>query len=132
MCSLEDKQLEVKNMNTQQSEKRKSTRIETHVTVKYRKLGDPESKSKSGAITRNISEGGIRFRTAEFLSKACRLIMELDIPQAKPVKIISRVVWISKVPYGEGYETGNQFLEMSRKDRELVSEYLGKMAGAQA
>ncbi len=118
-------------MNTKPVEKRGSLRVETHIPVKYRKLGDPEGRSKVGTITSNMSEGGILFRSSEFISKACRIIMELDIPRAKPVKIISRVAWISKVPRGEGYDVGNQFLEISKRDKELVSEYLGKMVGAQ-
>ena len=101
-----------------------------HIPVRYRKLTDPADKSRTGAITRNVSGGGIRFRSMEFISKACRLIMELDMPAAKPVKVISRVAWISKVPCGEGYDVGNQFLEISRGDKRLVSDYLGKLAEA--
>ena len=59
---------------------------------------------------------------------ACRLLLELDLPMfAKPVKAISKVAWIRKSPSGDDYEVGNQFLEMSKKDRELVSEYVDSL-----
>jgi len=59
---------------------------------------------------------------------ACRLILELDIPMfTKPVKAISKVAWIRKTDSGDEYEVGNQFLEMSKKDKELVSEYVSSL-----
>lgn len=119
-------------MNDQAKEKRTSQRIDMHIPVRYRKLSDPAAKTRIGAITRNISEGGIRFRSMEFIAKACQLIMELDIPSVKPVKAISKVAWISKVPFGDGYEIGNEFLEISSGDRRLVSDYLGQMTEVQA
>ncbi len=59
---------------------------------------------------------------------ACRLILELDIPMlTKPVKAISKVAWIRKSDAGDEYEVGNQFLEMSKQDKELVSEYVDSL-----
>ena len=113
------------NENT---EKRRYPRVNTHIPVRYRKLGDPEGELKTSTITKNISEGGIRFGAPEFISRACRLILELDIPMInKPVKAISKVAWIRKGDSGNDYEVGNQFLEISRKDKELVSEYVSSL-----
>jgi c-di-GMP-binding flagellar brake protein YcgR len=109
-------------------EKRKFPRIETHIPLKYHKLGDTAGRSKAGVITRNLSEGGVRFKAAEFISMACRLVLEMDMPMfTKPIKAISKVAWIRKTPSGEDYEVGNQFLEMSKKDRGLVSEYINSL-----
>ncbi|RKY41167.1 MAG: hypothetical protein DRP85_07020 [Candidatus Makaraimicrobium thalassicum] len=106
-------------------EKRKFPRVRTHIPVKYRTLGSSEKMMRASTITRNLSEGGVRFNTGEFISRACRLVLELDIPMfTKPVKAISKVAWIRKTGAGDDYEVGNQFLEISRKDKELVSEYL--------
>lgn len=106
-------------------EKRKFPRIETHIPVKYRKLGDPEGALRASTITRDISAGGVHFKTAEFISRACRLILEMDVPMFdKPVKAISKVAWIRKTRAGDNYEIGNQFLEINKKDRELISQYV--------
>ncbi|MDP8299378.1 MAG: PilZ domain-containing protein [Candidatus Tantalella remota] len=113
---------------TEKTDNRKYTRVKTHVPVRYRKLRDGAGIIGASSITKNLSEGGIRFRTAEFISMACRLILELDIPMfTKPVKAISKVAWIRKVPSGDDYEVGNQFLEMSKKDQELMSEYVDSL-----
>ena len=45
----------------------------------------------------------------------------------KPVKAISKVAWIRKTDSGNDYEMGSQFLEMSKKDKELVSEYVDSL-----
>ncbi|HPN73625.1 MAG TPA: PilZ domain-containing protein [Candidatus Omnitrophota bacterium] len=109
-------------------EKRKYPRVKTHIPVKIRKLKGPESWDGESSITKNLSTGGIRFRTAEFISMACRLILELDIPMfTKPVKAISKVAWIRKLPSGDDYEVGNQFIEMTKEDKALVSEYVSSL-----
>ena len=113
---------------SENTEKRKHPRAKTHIPVRYRKLRDGASNEGVSSISKNLSQGGIRFRTAEFVSMACRLILELDIPMFnKPVKAISRVAWIRKTVSGDDYEVGNQFLEMSQKDRELISEYVDSL-----
>ncbi|MGB2630990.1 MAG: PilZ domain-containing protein [Candidatus Omnitrophota bacterium] len=110
------------------SERRKSERVKTHIPVRYRKLRDGAGVSGFSSLSKNLSQGGIRFRTAEFISMACRLILELDIPMfVKPVKAISKVAWIKKTDSGNDYEVGNQFLEMSKKDKELISEYVNSL-----
>lgn len=112
----------------EKTEQRKTPRVKTHIPIRYRKLRDGAGIDGASSITKNLSQGGIRFRTAEFISMACRLILELDIPMFnKPVKAISKVAWIRKAPSGDEYEVGNQFLEMSKKDRELISEYVDSL-----
>ena len=109
-------------------ERRKFERVKTHVPVRYRTLRGNAGGVGSSSLTKNLSSGGIRFRTAEFISMACRLILELDIPMfTKPVKAISKVAWIKKSPSGNDYEIGNQFLEMSKQDKELISEYVDSL-----
>ena len=111
------------------ADKRKYPRVQTHIPVRFRKLRDGAAVTGESSISKNLSEGGIRFRTNEFISMACRLILELDIPMlTKPVKAISKVAWIKKTEAGNDYEVGNQFLEISKKDKELVSQYVDSMS----
>ncbi len=113
---------------TESAEKRKTPRVKTHIPVRFRKLRDGDGNDGDSSITKNLSQGGIRFRTNEFISMACRLIVELDVPMfTKPIKAISKVAWIKKAVAGDDYEVGNQFLEMSKKDKELISEYVNSL-----
>jgi hypothetical protein len=106
-------------------EKREHPRVKTHIPVRYRKLRDRAGAEGTISLSKNLSEGGVRFRTDGFVSRACRLILELDIPMfARPVKAISKVAWIKKSDSGKEYEIGNRFLEMTKEDRDLISEYI--------
>jgi len=110
-------------------EKRKYPRVKTHIPVKYRKLRDGAGTIGLGSLSRNLSLGGVHFRTNEFISMACRLILELDIPMlTKPIKAISKVAWIRRTGSGDDYEVGNQFLEISKKDKELISKYVNSLS----
>lgn len=104
---------------------RKYQRVNTHIPVRFRKLrGGPDMAGES-SVSKNLSEGGVLFKTNEFVSMASRLVVELDIPMFnKPVKAISKVAWIKKGESGVNYEIGNQFLEISKQDKELISEYV--------
>ena len=111
------------------TEKRRYPRVKTHIPVRYRKLRDAAGADGFGSLSGDLSVGGVHFRTNEFISMACRLIVELDIPMlTKPVRAISKVAWTRKTSSGENYKVGNQFLEISKKDRELVAEYVDSLS----
>ena len=95
-----------------------------HLPVKYRKLSEPWSVMKNGTVTTNLSKGGVNFRAKEFMPKSGRLVMELDVPNRKPLKAISRVAWILRSQHGEDYDVGNQFLEMTREDKDALFSYI--------
>jgi len=40
------------------------------------------------------------------------------------------VAWIRKLSSGEQYELGNQFLEISKGDKALIIDYIGRLNGA--
>jgi len=81
-----------------------------------------------GSLTKDISEGGISFKTNEFISLACRLVVEVTLPTSqRPIKAISKVAWIRKLSFGEQYELGNQFLEISKEDRNLITDYVSRL-----
>jgi c-di-GMP-binding flagellar brake protein YcgR len=79
-------------------------------------------------LTNDIGEGGVRFKSNEFISLACRLLLEINLPTiVKPVKAISKVAWIRKTPERKEYEIGNQFLEMSKEDREHIVSFINRL-----
>jgi c-di-GMP-binding flagellar brake protein YcgR len=109
------------------TERRRFQRVDSNVPVRYRNLRT--ATMPMGSLSKDISEGGIRFRTTEFISLACRLVVEIVIPTTqKPIKAISKVAWIRKSGSGEGYELGNQFLEISKEDRSLITDYVGRIS----
>ena len=102
-------------------------RVDSTVPLQYRKLKEL-SEGTIGAITENVSEGGVRFMANEFLPLASRLVVEIFLPaQPKPIKAISKVAWIRRALSGEQYVIGNQFLDLTRDDLEQLSEYVKKL-----
>ncbi|MBN1353213.1 MAG: PilZ domain-containing protein [Candidatus Omnitrophica bacterium] len=94
--------------------------------LKYKNLNSIGEEFR-GTISKNISEGGVRFRSDRFISLACRLIVEFNIPAIqKPIRAISKIAWIKKLPVGDDYEVGNQFLEITRQDKEIIRSYINQ------
>lgn len=107
-------------------EKRRFNRADANLALQYRNLrksNDPLALS----VSRNISEGGVCFTSSEFISLACRLVVEISLPNApKPVKAISKVAWIRKLPAGDQYQLGNQFLEMTKEDKAHIMNFVSR------
>ncbi|MDO8535913.1 MAG: PilZ domain-containing protein [Candidatus Omnitrophota bacterium] len=111
-------------------EKRRFQRIDSNLPLRYKNL--KTATVPMGSLTKDISEGGIRFKTNEFISLACRLVVEITLPTApRPIKAISKVAWIRKLSSGEQYELGNQFLEISKEDRSFITDYVSRLNQAE-
>ena len=106
------------------SERRKFARIETSIPLQYKNLKNTEI-GVIGALGQSISEGGTRFFANEFLPLATRLVLEIFVPSSpRPVKALSKVAWIRKVPTQDRYEIGNQFLDISKEDKKFISNFV--------
>ncbi|MFA5146219.1 MAG: PilZ domain-containing protein [Candidatus Omnitrophota bacterium] len=113
-------------INQNIDERRKNKRVTFHLPLQYRNLRKIGVTSL-GSLTKDISEGGVRFNSSEFISLACRLVVEITLPTStKPIKAISKVAWIRKLPTTSEYELGNQFLEMSKEDKDLVMNFVNR------
>jgi len=111
-------------MADQATERRRFTRISSRLPLEYKNLREVGITAK-GVLTKDISEGGIRFTSSKFLSLANRLVITINIPtSARQIKAIAKIAWIKKLPSGEQYEIGNQFLEMSKEDKKEIAKYV--------
>lgn len=110
-------------------ERRRFQRVDSNLPLKYRNL--KTAAAPMGTLTKNISEGGIHFKTDGFISLACRLVVEISLPTAaRPIKAISKVAWIKKAALGDQYELGNQFLEISKEDKGIITDYVNRLSNA--
>jgi len=112
------------------AEKRKHPRIDVSVPVRYKELKSNQEKAIRSTRTKNLSINGARFSTDKFLSLASRLVVEMQLPTlSRPIKAISKIAWIKKLPTGDGFEVGtqfeigNQFLDMAKEDKKAITEY---------
>ena len=105
-------------------EQRRAPRVSTDFPLKYKDLQGTGDDFR-GTVSKNLSEGGVRFRSDRFISLACRLIVELNLPaMAKPIRAVSKIAWIKKLPVGDDYEVGNKFLEISREDKGHLRDFV--------
>lgn len=109
-------------------EKRKIPRFKIAVPLEYKKLRSSPELMKGG-ITKDLGVGGARFITDEFLPYTARLVVDIALPlPQRSVSAVAKIAWIKKLPTGERYEVGNQFLEMSKDDKNRLSQYLDQLA----
>ena len=113
----------MENQNSAE-EKRRYKRIGTSLALEYRDL-KKTSELPRGSLLKNISEGGVCFSSKQFMSLACRLILNINLPNStKPIKAISKVAWIRRLPVGDQYELGNQFLEIAKEDKAQIVDFV--------
>ena len=106
--------------------KRRYKRVSSNVPVVYKNLRVP-TELPAASIVRNLSEGGVCFQTSKFISLACRLVVEISIPSVlKPIKAISKVAWIRRIPLSDQYELGNQFLEITKEDKASILSFVNQ------
>jgi c-di-GMP-binding flagellar brake protein YcgR len=106
--------------------KRKHVRVEFNFPLQYRNLRKA-GVMPAGSLTSNISEGGVCFKSKEFISLACRLVVEISLPNMdKPIKAISKIAWIKKLPSTDQYELGNQFLEITKEDKASIMNFVNQ------
>lgn len=107
-------------------DKRRYKRIDFTVPIQYKNLRMP-AELPVGSVTRNLSEGGICFKSNKFVSLACRLVVEITLPTSpKPIKAISKIAWIRKIPSSDQYELGNQFLEITKEDKANILNFVNQ------
>lgn len=108
-------------------EKRRHLRVDSKLPIEYRDLRKGSLLPK-GSLTRNISEGGICFQSKEFMSLACRLVVEIRLPNVpKPIKAISKIAWVKRLPTSDQYELGNQFLEIAKEDKAHILNFINRV-----
>lgn len=113
-------------------EKRQYKRQEGTFPFRYREtLGTPSPFR--GALVKDVSLGGLRFRTESFLPLDTSLILELSLPEStRPVRAITRVAWSRKLPAGERYEIGGEFVEMIPSEKRTLEGFLEAVAAGNA
>lgn len=107
-------------------ERRRFSRINARLPLQYKDIQRP-IETYSGTLTRDISEGGVRFISNEFLSIFTRLLLEISVPSfSRPIKVISKVAWIQKFPRTNQYNVGVQFMDVTEEDKKHLASFIAK------
>lgn len=107
-------------------ERRKCPRIDARLPLQFKDIQRP-IETYAGSLTKDISKSGIRFVSSEFLSIFTRLLLEISIPSfSRPIKAISKVAWIRKMPRSSQYNVGLQFMDMTEEDSKHLASFITK------
>ena len=89
-------------------DKRKFPRSEFREPVAYRLS---ESGVFNGSVGYDLSQGGVRFRSEDFIPQDAEVVINLELKPERKATLTGRVVWAQKVAHSEMYHIGCEFLE---------------------
>ena len=107
-------------------EKRRFGRLSSRMAIQYRKVaGNPAAPT--GSLSCDISGGGVRLSSYEFIPRATKLAVELPLEYpTKTINAPARVVWVQKKPYDDRYDLGLEFVDINSADRNDLVNYVDK------
>lgn len=110
-------------------ERRHHPRLNFTEPVSFRNVFNPH-ESFTGALSRDMSAGGVRLVSSKFVPKDSRVVLVLTLPgELRPMRMISRVAWVKEQSaLGESYDCGLEFVEINREDQEILAGYVERGA----
>ena len=103
-------------------ERRKFVRISEQADISYKILPEPKTEM---FITRDISQGGIRFFVKEHIPQKSRLEIRLTLKQIPfSFKAVAEVKWIRKDPHSDSYEIGVEFVNIPMEATKHLMQYI--------
>ncbi len=109
-------------------EKRSSRRASCQAYSQFKNLDSKIPSAYNETFISDISEGGLRFRSPQFIPVHHRLSLKIDIPKAPSIEVIAKPAWIKELPNLEQYDVGVQFLTLSDTDKFLLKKFFGVSA----
>jgi len=103
-------------------ERRKFIRIPESSQISYEILSELKARDY---LTRDISQGGIRFFVHEFIRR--NSILKIRLTLAKTTfyfEALVKVVWISEDTLSERYEVGVEFVDIPQNATEHLIDYI--------
>ena len=104
-------------------DKRRHLRTNVRLPLRYRAPLTHPSPSRS-TQAKDLSLGGLCFRTEEFVPLDTTLVLELRLREsARPVRSVARVAWARIMPSGHRYEIGSEFVDISLGEMKVLEEF---------
>jgi len=102
-------------------ERRRFVRVPERLQISYEIV----SCKKTGEyLTRDISQGGVRFLVHNFIPQGTCLKIRLTLDPCLSCEALVKIAWIRENHFSEDYEIGVEFISMPRDAQERFIEYL--------
>ena len=103
-------------------ERRKFVRIPESSQITYRALSN---KKNEGFLTRDISQGGIRFYVHEFIPKDTTLQIRLTLQKVSfSFEALVKVIWYKEIIPNERFELGARFINIPANATNHLINYI--------
>ncbi|MCK5214962.1 MAG: PilZ domain-containing protein [Candidatus Omnitrophica bacterium] len=92
-------------------------------------LGGEAPRQFGGLLGGDLSEGGIRFRTEDFIPLNTRLHLNFKVDSDQAVDMTAKVVWVQKAPHAENFQVGMEFVDSSSnfQPKRALKQYLANI-----
>lgn len=101
---------------------RKYVRLSEKAQISYSVVPVRGSKQY---MTSDVSQGGIRFFVHDFIPKGSHLKIRMDFSRANvTIEAMVRLVWIRKAPNSDRHEIGVNFIDISSKAADRLTNYI--------
>jgi hypothetical protein len=105
-------------MSTLQSERRRFARVPFDGPVRAELLPPSSSNPVYRLLSADLSEGGARLSSQEFVAVESLVLLDLDAPiSATPVRVVGRVAWAEHLAHGERWQVGVEFTDLTDEAR---------------
>jgi c-di-GMP-binding flagellar brake protein YcgR len=104
------------------SDQRQFPRVALNAPLRFQ----VKTTSKFGStVSRDISEGGIRFLSEDFVPIGTSMVLEVNLGNVpKYINAVADVVWAQKIPHSERYQLGLKFCEIDEPYYQDIREYV--------
>ncbi|MCK4519334.1 MAG: PilZ domain-containing protein [Candidatus Omnitrophica bacterium] len=105
-------------------ERRCFSRFDCALPAEYRTIGFPNNDVLTGSI-KNVSEGGTRLVTDNFIPLNSRLVLVFNFPfKNRKIKSLCKIVWTKRFATLAKYDLGVEFLDMTLKCRDDMAAFI--------
>ena len=80
--------------------------------------------AQGSATVRDISEGGVSFRSYRFLPVHQRLPLRFRLPNAALIETVTEPAWIREIPRLNCYEVGARFVDLPADYKDLLKNFI--------
>lgn len=101
------------------AEQRKFPRFHYSIPIKYREKG---RTIPTYTVTRDISVGGLKILTSDFLPRGTEINVEVELPHLSLVNASASVAWSNRISHSDSYLCGLTFSEMGNAEKENISD----------
>ncbi len=103
-------------------DRRRYVRVPENLQIAYEVIPAEQIKEY---ITKDISQGGIRFLAHDFIPKGSRLKIRISFPRTLfSFEAMVECMWIRQLPYGDEFEVGVEFINLPSEVLDYLISYI--------